>query len=241
VVEIRDLRKRFGALTALDGVSLTIRPGEITYVVGPNAAGKSTLLKCMVGLVHPDAGRIAIDGTVVNGGWRYRNRIGYVAQSPRFPEAASPRELITFLADLRGTSARNGSHLAELFGLGPAMNRPLRYLSGGTRQKISLVLAAMFDPEILVMDEPTVGLDPLASRRHKQWLCEERARGKTVIVASHLMAELEELADRLVFMLDGRIYFDGPPSQALEAGGERTLEAAIAKMMEEGAAACAAC
>lgn len=234
MVEIRDLRKRFGALTALDGVSLTVRPGEITYVVGPNAAGKSTLLKCMVGLVHPDAGQIAIDGAGVNGDWRYRNKLGYVAQSPRFPEASSPAELLAFLADLRGVSARGGSRLAELLGLGPVMHRQLRYLSGGTRQKINLVLAAMFDPEILVMDEPTVGLDPLASRRHKQWLGEERARGKTIIVASHLMAELEELADRLVFLLDGRVYFDGAPAQALAAGGEPTLEAAIAKMMEDG-------
>ncbi len=233
MVEIRDVRKRFGALIALDGLSLAIKPGEITSIVGPNAAGKSTLLKCMLGLIHPDAGEILIDGSVVNGGWRYRKKIGYVPQTPRFPEAFCAKELLAFLTDLRGLEPRNESRLIELFGLESTMNRPLHYLSGGTRQKISLVIAAMFDPEILLMDEPTVGLDPLSSRRQKQWLREERARGKTIIVASHLMAELEELADRVIFLLDGRVYFDGPPARALATTGERTLEATIAKMMED--------
>lgn len=241
MVEIRHLRKRFGALTALDGLSLAIRPGEITSIVGPNAAGKSTLLKCMVGLIRPDAGEILIDGIVVNGDWAYRNKIGYVPQTPRFPESLCPRELLAFLSKLRGGAARNANRLIQLFGLESTMNRPLRYLSGGTRQKISLVIAAMFDPEILIMDEPTVGLDPLSSRRQKQWLREERARGKTVIVASHLMAELEELADRVVFLLEGRLYFDGAPARALATTGERTLEATIAKMMEDGSPPCAGC
>lgn len=240
MVEVRELRKRFGALTALDGISLAIGPGQLTSIVGPNAAGKSTLLKCIVGLVHPDAGEILIDGTVVNGDWRYRHKIGYVPQTPRFPEALSARELLAFLTNVRGVPARNGRRLVELFGLESAMSRPLRDLSGGTRQKISLVIATMFDPEILVMDEPTVGLDPLASRRQRQWLREERACGKTVIVASHLMAELEELSDRVVFLLDGRVYFNGAPAQARAATGERTLEGAIAKMMEDGST-CARC
>lgn len=240
MVEVRDLRKRFGALTALDGISLEIRPGEITSIVGPNAAGKSTLIKCMVGLVHPDSGDILIDGAVVNGNWRCRARIGYAPQTPHFPETLCARDLMAFLVSLRSAPPRDGNRLVELFGLESAMSRPLRYLSGGTRQKISLVIAAMFDPEILLMDEPTVGLDPLSSRRQKQWLSEERARGKTVIVASHLMAELEELADRLIFLLDGRVYFDGAPAQVLAATGERTLEAGIAKMMEDGST-CARC
>ncbi|HVB59480.1 MAG TPA: ABC transporter ATP-binding protein [Candidatus Acidoferrales bacterium] len=240
MVEIRDLRKRFGALTALDGISLAIKPGEITSIVGPNAAGKSTLLKCVVGLIRPDAGEILIDGAVINGDWDYRNKIGYVPQTPRFPEALCARELLAFLSNLRGVAAHHENSLIERFGLESAMSRPLRYLSGGTRQKISLVIAAVFDPKILVMDEPTVGLDPLSSRRQRQWLREERARGKTIIVASHLMAELEDLVDRVIFLLDGRVYFDGAPARALATTGERTLEATIAKMMEDGLP-CAEC
>jgi Cu-processing system ATP-binding protein len=240
LVEIRELKKRFGALKALDGVSLAIRPGEITSIVGPNAAGKSTLLKCIVGLVRPDAGEIVIDDVALNGDWAYRGRIGYVPQAPHFPEGLSAEELLCFLARVRGSSPRDGRLLSELFELGPAMRRPLRELSGGTRQKISIVAAAMFDPPILVMDEPTVGLDPVAARRQKQWLRTEKTRGKTVILASHVMAELEELSDRVAFMLDGRVYFDGPPARALANTGESTLEAAIANMIE-ARQTCASC
>jgi Cu-processing system ATP-binding protein len=236
VVEIRELRKRFGALTALDGVSLAIRPGEITSIVGPNAAGKSTLLKCIMGLVHPDSGEVLLDNRVVNGAWDYRRRIGYVPQTPHFPEGLTTGELLAFVKDIRGIHPASDRSLVELFGLGPAMRRPLRQLSGGTRQKVSMVVGTMFDPEILVMDEPTAGLDPLSIRRQKQWLGAERARGKTVIVASHAMVELEELSDRMVFMLDGRVYFDGAPARARAETGEPTLERAIAKMMERGAA-----
>ena len=240
MVEIRDLRKRFGALNVLDGITLTIRPSEITSIVGPNAAGKSTLLKCIMGLIKPDAGEILIDRTVINGGWNYRNKIGYVAQTPCFPESLCARELLVFLSRLRGVAAQNETSLIELFGLESAMSMPLDHLSGGTRQKVSLMIAAMFDPQILMMDEPTVGLDPLSSRRQKQWLRDERACGKTIIVASHLMDEVEELADRVIFLLGGRVYFDGAPAWALATSGERTLEGAIAKMIE-GGLPCATC
>ncbi len=236
MVEIRNLTKRFRALTVLDALTLVIYPGEITSIVGPNAAGKSTLLKCIVGLVHPDSGEILIDGLVVNGHWSYRRRIGYVPQTPHFPEGLTVEELFAFVKDIRGVHSPNGQDLIELFELRPAMRRPLRQLSGGTRQKVSMVIGAMFDPEILVMDEPTVGLDPLSIRRQKEWFLAEKARGKTVIVASHVMAELEELSDRMVFLLDGRIYFEGAPEQARARTGEPTLERAIAKMMEQGAA-----
>jgi len=240
VVEIRDLKKRFGALTAFDGITVAFRPGEITSVVGPNGTGKSTLLKCIVGLVRPNSGEITIDGTIVGRDWRYRERVGYVPQSPRFPEALSANELLNFLSDLRGVRAVNSHRLIDLFDLKPVMSRPLRHLSGGTRQKISILVGTVFDPEILVMDEPMVGLDPLAARRQKQWLLEQRSNGRTIIMASHVMAEVEAFADRVTFLLDGRVYFDGAPAAALVSSGERTLENAIAKMMETGSA-CARC
>jgi len=234
VVEVRDLRKRFGALTVLDGITIGFRPGEITAVVGANGAGKSTLLKCIVRLVRPDAGEIRIDGVAIDGDGRYRARVGYVPQIPRFPEALAAAELLDFLAEIRAVAPRNSHRLIELFALEPFMHLPLRHLSGGTRQKISMLIAAAFDPEILVMDEPTVGLDPLTARGQKQWLVTQKSNGRTIIMASHVMAEVEEFADRVIFLLDSHVYFDGAPVEALAGSGERTLENAIAKMMECG-------
>lgn len=231
MVEIENLSKRFGPLQVIAGVSLTIRPGLITSIVGPNGTGKSTLLRCLVGLVWPDSGTIRIDGKPVAGDWRYRAQIGYVPQTPRFPEGLSPNELIAFIEGIRGARGGAAARLVEAFGLGAFMARPLRVLSGGTRQKVNLLLAAMFDPDILIMDEPTVGLDPLSSQREKAWLAGEVERGKTVIIASHVMAEVEEISHRVVFLLDGKVYFDGPPHKALQLTEERTLERAIAAMM----------
>jgi Cu-processing system ATP-binding protein len=233
VVEATNLKKRFGSITALDGITLAIKPGKITSVVGPNAAGKSTFLRCIVGLVYPDSGEIRIGGLDISRDWRCRRQLGYVPQSARFPEGLSARELFALVCDIRGVASGNSKELVDLFGLEEALDRPVRQLSGGTRQKLSIVLATMFDPEILVMDEPTAGLDPLSSQRQKRWLERERARGKTILLASHIIAEVEELSDRVIFLLDGRVYFDGAPGEATRLTGQPTLERAIAAMMEQ--------
>ncbi|MBI3629643.1 MAG: ABC transporter ATP-binding protein [Candidatus Rokubacteria bacterium] len=232
MIDIRRLEKSFGALRVLQGIDLRIRPGQVTALVGPNAAGKTTLIKCVVGLVVPDAGEIRIDGVPIRGAWAYREKIGYMAQVARFPENLTVAEVLRLVKDLRESPAKNEALLLGLFGLHAFLGRPLRGLSGGTRQKVNLVLAMMCDPEILILDEPTVGLDPLASRRQKDRILEERARGKTVVLASHAMGEIEELSDRVVFLLEGRVYFDGTPAELRARTGEATLERAIARLLE---------
>lgn len=232
MIEIRALEKSFGPLKVLRGITLRITAGQVTAVVGPNAAGKTTLIKCLVGLVNPDAGEIRVDGISIRGASAYRQRVGYMPQLARFPDNLTLREVLDLVKDLRQMPAKNEDGLLRLFDLEEILGRPLRVLSGGTRQKASAVLAMMFDPDILILDEPTVGLDPLSSRRQKDRILDERARGKTVILASHSMGELEELADRVVFLLEGRIYFDGTLPEVRERTGEARLERAIAKMME---------
>jgi len=232
VVEFRHVDKSFGALTVLRGVDVRVRPGRITALVGPNAAGKTTLIKCLMGLVVPDAGDIFVDGVAVRGTAAYRDRIGYMVQVARFPDNLSLREVLDLVKDLRGRPATLEDLLLGLFALEPFLHRPVRVLSGGTRQKVGAVLAMMFDPEILVLDEPTASLDPLASRRQKDRILEERARGKTVLLASHSLAELEEVFDQLVFLLDGRVCFDGTPEELRELARERRLDRAIARLME---------
>lgn len=232
MITIRDLRKTFGALEALKGIDLTIEPGRVTAIVGPNAAGKTTLMKSLVGLVIPDAGDIRVDGVATRNSWAYRERIGYMPQTARFPENLSLNELLTLVKDLRGAAPRFEDELLRLFELHGATDRPLRVLSGGTRQRISAVLALMFDSEILILDEPTVGLDPLSSRRCKDRLAAERRRGKTIILSSHVMSDLEELSERVVFLAEGQVYFDGTLEEIRQRTGEPTLERAIARMME---------
>jgi Cu-processing system ATP-binding protein len=156
-------------------------------------------------------------------------------QAARFPDNLVVAELLGLLKDLRGAPAPHEAELLRLFDLVGTLDRPLRVLSGGTRQRISAALALMFDPDLLVLDEPTVGLDPLSSRRFKDRLAVERARGKTVILASHVMSDLEEMSDRVVFLVDGRVYFDGTIAQIRDRTREPTLERAIARLMEQDA------
>lgn len=232
MIAIRGLRKSFGTLQALKGIDLTLEPGRVTAIVGPNAAGKTTLMKSMVGLVIPDGGDIRVDGVSTRTSWAYRERIGYMPQTARFPENLSLRELLSLVKDLRGTAAPFEEELLRRFELESALERPLRVLSGGTRQRISAVLALMFDSEILILDEPTVGLDPLSSRRCKDRLAAERKRGKTIVLSSHVMSDLEELSERIVFLSEGQVYFDGSLDEIRQRTAEHTLERAIARMME---------
>ena len=235
MIEIRGLSKSFGALRVLQQLDLTIAHGQVTAIVGPNAAGKTTLMKSLVGLVIPDAGDIRIDGQSVRGTSAYRRGLGYMPQAARFPDNLTLDELLRLIRDLRGAPAPLQAELLSLFDLEATRTRPLRVLSGGTRQKISAVVALMFDAAILILDEPTAGLDPLSSRRCKDRLARERDRGKTIVLASHVMSDLEELCDRVVFLVEGRVVFDGTLGEIRQRTAEPTLERAIATLMERGA------
>jgi Cu-processing system ATP-binding protein len=238
MLEIIRLTKTFGTLTVLDGVDLAIRPGRVTAVLGPNGAGKTTLIKSVLGLTRPDGGEIRMGGERVVGpgvrGEAYRARIGYMPQIARFPENLSGAELIALLKDLRGGAGQAGldEELVERFALAPHLGKQLRALSGGTRQKVNAVLAFLFRPDLLILDEPTAGLDPVASAALKDKILAERTAGRTFVVTSHVMSELEELADDVAFLVDGRVRFAGPVEQLLHATRQPRLERAIAQMMQ---------
>ncbi len=232
MVRVEALTKRFGPLEVLKGVSAEFAPGAVTAVVGPNASGKTTLMKSILGLVLPDSGQIEVLGEPAINNPRVRDRIGYMPQDPRFPENVTAREVLALIEELRGRPKMRHEELVERFDLAEHLDRPTRFLSGGTRQKLSAVLAFLFDPEVLILDEPTAGLDPLASSRFKDLVKAERDRGKTVILTSHVMSELEELAERIVFLLEGRVVFAGEVEDLRETTGEARLERAVARMME---------
>ena len=232
MMQIQNIHKAFGKNQVLKGVNLGIKPGKITAILGPNASGKTTLIKSILGLVVPDKGDILWEGAKINtkGHYQYRKNIGYLSQIARFPENLKVRELIGMLNDIRGDKG-NPDPLIKRFDLQHAMNTKLGHLSGGTRQKVNIVSSMMFESPFLILDEPTVGLDPVALIRLKEYILEEKERGKTILLTTHIMNVVEELADEIVFLLEGNIYFQGTLSEMKDFQQEENLERAIARIL----------
>jgi Cu-processing system ATP-binding protein len=235
-VRVRGLVKRFGKRRVLDGLDADFPAGRITALVGPNGAGKTTFLKVLLGLVRADAGSVEVLGRPLDGTPDYRARVGYMPQAPRFAEQLTGRELLDLVRALRGKAAAEDTTLLEWFAGTPALDQRVSTLSGGTRQKLNAAIAFLFRPELLILDEPTAGLDPVASRLLKDHILAARERGASVILSSHLAGELEELADHLVFVLDGRTRFAGAVRDLARTTGTPHLERALAALMTGGAA-----
>ncbi len=230
MIEIKNLSKKFGKLTVLDQLDLSIDEGGIFAILGPNGSGKTTLIKCILGMVIPDSGNILIQNESVLKKWAYRNDINYLPQIANFPANLTVKELLAMVKNLR-PKLPSESRLIDLFGLQPFLDKKLGYLSGGTKQKVNLVLTFMFDSNLFILDEPTNGLDPVSLIRLKGLIAEEKKKGKTILITTHIMSLVEEIADEIVFLLDGNIYFKGNVSSLKEKTGEKDLEHAIAKII----------
>jgi len=231
VIRIRHLTKSFGGRTVLDDVSLDIERGAVTAVLGPNASGKSTLIKCVLGLVNPDDGEICVDDEPIVGTWRYRAKVGYMPQMARFPDNLTVRELFSMLKDLRRRSVDLDIELFARYDLGAIAKQRLSTLSGGTRQKISAAIAFLFSPSLIVLDEPSVGLDPVSTTVFKDKVRKERSEGKTVLLASHLVNEVEEMADNIVYVLEGKPFFVGTVADLKREASETRLDRAIVRVI----------
>jgi Cu-processing system ATP-binding protein len=233
MIQITQLAKRFGRIDVLRGVDLRIARGHVVGLVGPNGAGKTTLIKTLLGLTHADTGMIRIDDEPIGAAEdvSYRAQIGYMPQIARFPENLSAAELFAMLRELRGASTNLDEELVTKLGLESQLDKPLRVLSGGTRQKVNACLAFLFRPKLLILDEPTAGLDPLSSAILKDKILAARAEGTTVVITSHIMSELEELCDEVAFLLDGVVRFMGPVRDLTSSTHQVNLERAIAALM----------
>lgn len=231
MISARGVRKRFGRLQVLNGVDLDVGRGSVTAIVGPNASGKTTLNRIILALVRADAGEVTFDGTRLNGDAAYRARIGYMPQIARYPENLTGRDVMALLRDIRGHGASRDEELVESLSLGPVLDTQLRVLSGGTRQRINAALAFLFSGDLLILDEPTAGLDPISAGVLKDKIRRERDAGRALIVTSHVLSELDEIADRIAFLLDGVVHFDGSRDDLLRVTGESTLERAMASLM----------
>ena len=231
MIAINNIEKSFGKLSILKGIDLKLEPEKIYAFLGPNGSGKTTLLKCILGLVKPDKGTILINNQSIETNWEYKEQIGYMPQIARFPENLKVAELFKMIRNIRRQRAEE-SELIRFFGLEEALGKKLKNLSGGMKQKVNAILTLMFDPAILIMDEPSVGLDPISHIKLKELMLKERDKGKTILVTTHILSDVEEMADEIIFLMDGKIFFQGSPEELLSSQQEVRIDKAIAKMTD---------
>ena len=206
MIEVKNLTKKFSKFTALDDLNLTFTNGKSIALIGPNGCGKTTLIKSILGLNVIETGDILVDGKSVKDDYLYRQDIGYMPQIGRYPENMSIGQTIKMIKDTRKISETHlDTELLENFELEKMYDKKMGTLSGGTTQKVSAVLAFMFDPKVIILDEPTAGLDPLASEILKNKIIKEKNRGKLIIITSHLLSELDDIVSEIVFMNEVKI------------------------------------
>ncbi|MFH1525529.1 MAG: ABC transporter ATP-binding protein [Bacteroidota bacterium] len=230
-ITAENLIKDFGDFRAIDKISLSIAGGEITAIVGPNGSGKTTFIKSILGLVKPTSGNIIVNGVKLNGTFKYREQIGYMPQQASFPENITVKETIDLLCDIRNKTGDLSEELIDKFNLQKEYNKKIKTLSGGTKQKLNAVIAFIFDPEILILDEPTAGLDPYASGILKDKILSVRKGGKTILLTSHILSELEDMAENVIFLLEGSIRYNGKVNDLIERTSSSNLERAIASLI----------
>ncbi len=232
MVSIQNLYKKFGKNEVLKGIDLNIKGGGIFAILGPNGSGKTTLIKSILGMVIPNKGDISVLGENISKNSDYRHKIDYLPQIANFPSNLKVKELIRMIKDLR-KNTNEDERLIELFKIQPFLDKKLGNLSGGTKQKVNILLTFMFDSPLIILDEPTTGLDPISLIRLKELIQDEKAKGKTILITSHIMSFVEEVSDEIVFILEGKIYFRGSISELKTKTSQPDFEHAIASILTD--------
>ena len=233
MIRIENINKRFRKLQVLDDISATFSNGHVVSLIGPNGSGKTTLIKSILGMVRPDSGKIFVDEQLINNDPSYREKIGYMPQIGRYPDNMKVGQLFKMLQNIRNIPTEKlDESLIEQFELGKIFEKPMRTLSGGTRQKVSAAVAFLFDPAILILDEPTAGLDPLASEILKEKILTERKKNKLILITSHILSDLDELTTHVMYMQEGKMQFFKDIEALQEETGELRLGKAIARIMK---------
>ncbi len=231
MIQFIEIEKSFGKLKVLDKLSLELASGGSVAVIGPNGSGKTTLLKVLLGMVMPDAGTVTLNRASVHQTASYRSLIGYMPQISRFPSNLKIHQLFRMMKEIRTSESIQDTDLYEQYDLDSIKEKALSSLSGGTRQKVAAALAFYFNPPILILDEPTAGLDPLSSEVLKDKIKLENSRGKLVIVTSHILSDLEELTERVVYLQDGKVFINKSMKDLKNEYQQDSLSKIIAELM----------
>lgn len=231
MIKIKGLNKYYGNHHVLRDIDLEIGDPGIYAILGPNGSGKSTLLKSIIGLVNPRHGDIYVNGTSVSDTHTYRSGISYLPQIARFPDNLRVVELFRLIKEIRNDRT-DETRLVRLFGIESEMRKRLRNLSGGTRQKVNMILGFLFDTPYLILDEPTISLDPVSLVTFRKVITEKQKEGKIIIYTTHIMNLVEELSDQIILLLEGRIIFKGGLKEICSESGATSLEHAISNLVE---------
>ena len=231
MITVENISKQFGKLKALNNVTTSCDRSECIALIGPNGCGKTTLIKSILGMVIPDSGSIKFQGTDIARNWQYREMIGYMPQIGRYPDNMTIGQVLGMMKDIRNSSETLDEDLIKAFSIQNLMNKRMGTLSGGTIQKVSAALAFLFNPSVLILDEPTAGLDPVASELFKEKIIAEKDKGKLVLITSHILSDLDDLITRIIYMQEGKLIFHKSIEELRLDTGEEKLVKSIAQVM----------
>ncbi|NEN23910.1 ABC transporter ATP-binding protein [Cryomorpha ignava] len=232
MISIKDISKTFGKQQALKSINLEFKKGECVALIGPNGSGKTTLIKIILGLLFPTSGNLTVNGVNIEKNVDYRADIGYMPQMSRLPENMTVAQVFALMKRLRKDVKELDTDIYEAFDIDGMSKKGLGKLSGGMRQKVSAALAFLFNPDILILDEPTAALDPVSNENLKQKISRVLADGKMVIITSHNLSDLDGIVDRVIYLMDGEVYFDKSIDELRSSTGEERLNKMIVKSLK---------
>jgi len=235
MIKIQQINKSFGKQQVLKEISLTFERGQGVALIGPNGSGKSTLIKVLLGLVVPNKGEIFFEGRSINGQSKYREQIGYMPQMSRFPANMTVNQLFNMMKSLRSDIKKENYDLDlyKAFQIDLMGSKRLEILSGGMKQKVSAALAFLFDPKVLILDEPTAGLDPVSNEILKEKLKKMIAKGRLVLISSHILNDLDEITTDVAYLMDGEVRFFKSLDQLKSETAESRLNRIIAQVLNQ--------
>jgi len=234
MISIQNLSKKYGQQQVLDRIQLDFTTGQSVALIGPNGSGKTTLIKAILGLVVPDSGFIEIQGKDIRLSPDYRKNIGYMPQLSRFPEQMKVRRLFSLIQKIRkdvpasdyDLSLYHDFHIANIEG------KALGALSGGMKQQVSAALAFCFQPDIIILDEPTAGLDPISNEILKTKVNDLQAKNRLLLTTSHILNDLEEMCNHVIYLMEGKVLLNETKAQVAKATGEAKLNKMIVKFLQ---------